>query len=427
MQFVFDAPVGAAANQCGRVLFDEYHVEGPTTTPTGVMFPKECSPGAMTPQEKLLEYSLFELTTDGGPPTMTPAAADFGSQPVGTTSAAQNFTWTNHSTFAAGVSSVTASGDFSVGANSCASVGGGASCQIPVVFTPTALGARTGTLTVISGGTGQTAGTTLTAALTGTGTPDVTLSASTLQFGSLDVGASATQVVTVTNNTAGSISMAGVGASGDFAASSSCGAALAAAASCAVSVVFTPTVPGARTGTLTVGAGASIALSGDGMDFSIVSSPGSGSVTSGDGTSLKAITSPLGGFAASVALRCSTTAPATTCTPATASFVPMQAVTTAVTIATTPPYGALDPGGFLWLFGAGSGWVMWRRRRGLGLGRLALLTVVLAAVAMGMTGCSGKEPPANSPYTAPGSYTVTLTATDGFLVHTATYALTVTQ
>jgi hypothetical protein len=53
--------------------------------------------------------------------------------------------------------------------------------------------------------------------------------------------------------------------------------------------------------------------------------------------------------------------------------------------------------------------------------------VVLAAVAMGMTGCTGKEPAANSPYTVPGSYTVTLTATDGFLIHTATYALTVTQ
>ena len=83
------------------------------------------------------------------------------------------------------------------------------------------------------------------------------------------------------------------------------------------------------------------------------------------------------------------------------------------------------------MFAAGGGWTVWRRRRGLGraglLPRLALLMVVLAAVAMGMTGCTGKEPAANTPYTVPGSYTVTLTATDGFLVHTATYALTVTQ
>src|SRR5271154_4818263 len=98
MQFVFDAPVGAATNQCGRVLFNEYHVENPTTPPTGVTFPNECSSAAMTPQEKLLEYSLFELTTDGGAPTLTPATQDFGSEPVGVGSAAQRFTWSNNST-----------------------------------------------------------------------------------------------------------------------------------------------------------------------------------------------------------------------------------------------------------------------------------------------------------------------------------------
>jgi Abnormal spindle-like microcephaly-assoc'd, ASPM-SPD-2-Hydin len=419
MQFVFDAPVGAATNQCGRVLFNEYHVEGPTTTPTGVIFPNECSTAAMTPQEKLLEYSLFELTTDGGPPTLTPAAADFGSQPVGITSAAQSFTWINNSTFAAGVSSMTASGDFRVSANNCGSVSGGGSCLIPVVFTPAAVGARTGTLTVVSGET------TLTAALTGTGTPDLTLSATTLNFGSLDVGASAKQVVTLTNNTTDSLPLAAIAGSGDFAVSSSCGATMAALASCAINVTFTPTVPGARSGTLTIGAGASIALSGDGTDFTIASSPESGSVGSGYGASLHAITSPLGGFDASVTLRCTTTAPAATCTLATASFVPTQVVTTTVTIATTPPYGVVDPGGLLWLFGVGGGWLVWRRRRGLG--QLALLMVVLAVLAMGMTGCTGKEPSANTPYTVPGSYTVTLTATDGFLVHSATYALTVTQ
>jgi hypothetical protein len=419
MQFVFDAPVGAATNQCGRVLFNEYHVEAPAATPTGVVFPNECSSAAMTPQEKLLEYSLFELTTDGGTPTLAPATADFGSQPLGVASAAQSFTWTNNSTFAAGVSSMTASGDFSVGANNCGSVSGGGSCQIPVLFTPAGLGARAGTLTVVSGGT------TLTAALTGTGTPDLALSANALNFGSLDVGASATQVVTLTNNTPDSLPLGAIAGAGDFAVSSSCGATMAALSSCAITVIFTPTVPGARSGTLTMGPGASIALSGDGMDFSLASSPGAGSVGSGYGTSLNLITSPLGGFDASVMLRCTTTAPAATCTPATASFTPTQAVTTAVTITTTPPYGVVDPGGFLWLFGVGGGWMVLRRRRTFG--RVALLMVVLAAVAMGMMGCTGKEPAANTPYTAPGSYTVTLTATDGFLVHSATYALTVTQ
>src|SRR6202042_565712 len=123
-----------------------------------------------------------------------------------------------------------------------------------------------------------------------------------------------------------------------------CGATMAALSSCAIKVIFTPTVAGARSGTLTMGPGASIALRGDGMDFSMASSPGAGSVGSGYGTSLHLITSPLGGFDASVTLRCTTTAPAATCTPATASFTPTQAVTTAVTITTTPPYGVVDPG-----------------------------------------------------------------------------------
>jgi hypothetical protein len=420
MQFVFDTPVGAKANQCGRVLFDEYHVEDPGTPPTGKMFPTECSSAAMTPQEKLLEYSLFELTTDGGVPILTPAGANFGSQPVGIASAAQSFTWSNNSTFSASVTSLAASGDFSVSANNCSSVSGGASCQIQVVFTPTALGVRIGTLTVISGAT------TLTAGLSGTGTPDLTVSASTLSFGSLDVGESAKQVVTVTNNTASSLAMAALTA-GDYAESSGCGAALAAGASCAVSVTFTPTAPGARSGTLTLG-GAVVALSGNGVDFTVSDSPGSGSVSSGTSASTNVLTSPLGGFAATVKLSCATTAPASTCVPAAASIVPAQTVTTAVTITTTPKYGAVDPGGYtgwMWMFTAAGSWLLWRSRHGAR--RLALLVVMLAAVVFGMTGCTGKLPAENSPYTVSGSYTMTLTATDGFLVHSTTYTLTVTQ
>ena len=79
----------------------------------------------MTPQEKLLEYSLFELTNDGGSPTMAPVSADFGSEPVGFTSASQKFLWTNNSTFSLLVSSVTVTGDFVITANACNAVGAG--------------------------------------------------------------------------------------------------------------------------------------------------------------------------------------------------------------------------------------------------------------------------------------------------------------
>jgi hypothetical protein len=63
MQFTFNTPVGAtAANQCGRVMFNDYHVI--PTMAYGTMFPAECPPnsGAMSPQEKMLEYALFDLS-----------------------------------------------------------------------------------------------------------------------------------------------------------------------------------------------------------------------------------------------------------------------------------------------------------------------------------------------------------------------------
>ena len=93
MQFTFNTPI-AAPNQCGRVLFNEYHVENSGGT-AGRAFPAECSAGAMTPQEKLLEYSLFDLTNNGGGPTMEPVSADFGQEPIGFTTAPKAFKWTN--------------------------------------------------------------------------------------------------------------------------------------------------------------------------------------------------------------------------------------------------------------------------------------------------------------------------------------------
>lgn len=63
MQFTFNAPVGAAAgSQCGRVLFNEYHVINLTPGPSSLAFPAECPAGPMTPQEEMLEYALFDLS-----------------------------------------------------------------------------------------------------------------------------------------------------------------------------------------------------------------------------------------------------------------------------------------------------------------------------------------------------------------------------
>ena len=60
-QFTFNAPVGApAAQQCGRVLFNEYHVIAASTS--GLVFPAECPGGSPSAQELMLEYALFDLS-----------------------------------------------------------------------------------------------------------------------------------------------------------------------------------------------------------------------------------------------------------------------------------------------------------------------------------------------------------------------------
>ncbi len=432
MQMVFDTPVGSTGNQCGRVLYNEYHVETPTGART---FPAECATTAsMTAQEKLLEYSLFELTNDGSGATLTPVSQDFGTEPVGFNSPAQTFTFTNNSSFVATVNVINASGDFSVTGNNCSSVAANSSCQLSVVFKPTAVGARTGTLTVGSGGT------TLTSALTGTGVADLAVNVASLTFGSLDVGASATQTVAVTNTASGTVPLPPLAATGDFRVSATtCGSTLNAGATCTFSVTFTPTTTGPRTGTLTptstaaAYSTASTALTGNGIDFTLAVAPASGSVIAGYTVSGVATTAtPLAGFDSPVSLTCSTTVPGSTCVVATGNFTLSAATNSAVTITTTAKYtvigyGGLGGPGWLSLAGFGTGVLLWfGRRRVRRAAHIGLALVVLGLAAGMLSGCSGKLPGENPVYTAPGTYSYTLTATDGFLVHSATYALTVT-
>lgn len=62
VQYSFGTPVGTTPpNQCGRVEYMDYHVENFGST-TSLVFPAECPAGAMTPQEKMLEYLVFDLT-----------------------------------------------------------------------------------------------------------------------------------------------------------------------------------------------------------------------------------------------------------------------------------------------------------------------------------------------------------------------------
>src|SRR5688500_11664737 len=77
LHLTFNTPWGAApASQCGRVLFSSFHVTTNSST-SNDPFPTECNTTPMTPQEKVLAFMLFDLTSciipdQPPPPSCTP-------------------------------------------------------------------------------------------------------------------------------------------------------------------------------------------------------------------------------------------------------------------------------------------------------------------------------------------------------------------
>ncbi len=125
-------------------------------------------------------------------------------------------------------------------------------CTIAVGFKPSALGARSATLTLHdNAGTGAQ-----NVALSGTGLADVVVSPASIAYGSVKLSAKKSKTVKVKNaqpvEVALSESITGTNA-GEFAVTGgTCAAALAAKASCTYIVTFTPGAAGARTATLNV-------------------------------------------------------------------------------------------------------------------------------------------------------------------------------
>ncbi|MES1176478.1 MAG: hypothetical protein ABUL62_19295 [Myxococcales bacterium] len=95
LHFTFNTPVNTVQDlttnpptlQCGRVLFSDFHVAN--TDEKDLVFPSACNNKAMTPQEKLLEFMIFDLGSCVPPPKACvpsgkcPANADCGYAPDG--------------------------------------------------------------------------------------------------------------------------------------------------------------------------------------------------------------------------------------------------------------------------------------------------------------------------------------------------------
>ncbi len=211
---------------------------------------------------------------------LTPSTLNFPATVVNSTAAAQTVTLAN-----SGGSPLTGIGLSLTGTNAAefsftttcgTTLAAGASCSIPVSFTPSATGTTTVSLSVAS--SASTLPQTVT--LNGSGVaPVASLSTSTLTFPSTTVSTtSGTQIVTLTDSggatlTINSIVLGGANAA-NFAQTTTCGTSLAAGASCTVSVTFKPAAASTYSGTLTFTTNGStspqtVALSGSGTAATI--------------------------------------------------------------------------------------------------------------------------------------------------------------
>jgi hypothetical protein len=169
---------------------------------------------------------------------------------LGYKSAAKQILMTNVGSTLLSISGIAASQDFAQ-TNSCGpTLAAGVGCAITVTFAPTAINARTGAITITDDGGGSPQ----IVSLTGTGT-QVRLSATSVNFGKIAGGVTATKTVSLTNVGATTLSIANFTIGGANASDFSsplnppCGGVVTAGATCSITLRFTPSIIGAETAT----------------------------------------------------------------------------------------------------------------------------------------------------------------------------------
>jgi len=262
---------GNTVTNVGTFVFQDQapgsiEVDNTTATGVGVAGQFVCGSGFTITQGS--GNSGWSGTTCGMPSTWPiwayPGVTTFENATVGQAAPTQRIAIMNTGTAAATLGAISASSGFTVsqdssdpcGTSLAATVPGNTSvwCAVDVSFTAPASGITTGTLTIPSSEPGSP---TTVQLIGSTGTNAVntppTVTPGALAFGYENVGSTtAAQSVTVNNPGASAISISSIVASGAFAETNNCGSALAAGASCSVSVTFSPTAGGAATGELAV-------------------------------------------------------------------------------------------------------------------------------------------------------------------------------
>ncbi|MBZ5546325.1 MAG: choice-of-anchor D domain-containing protein [Acidobacteriia bacterium] len=252
---------------------------------------------------------------------VTPQQINFGNQALNSTSTPRAITLVNAGSAPLSIDGITVGGDFRETDN-CGSVvpAGGGTCTIQITFTPTSTGAKTSQVAI----TDNAQGSPQVITVTGTGVTSagaLTPSPASLTFPAETVGVSSpTQVVRLTNTGQIAVTVSAISISGDFSQTNDCGSlpnVLNVGEGCTVSITFTPTASGSRTGSLAIsddaaGSPQAVALSGTGNAvFSLSSSTRSTVLVIGTtSATFTVFVSAPSSFLSSVALSCSS---GTTC------------------------------------------------------------------------------------------------------------------
>jgi Beta-propeller repeat/Abnormal spindle-like microcephaly-assoc'd, ASPM-SPD-2-Hydin len=285
--------------------------------------------------------------------SLSPLNVNFGNQVVGITSPPTPVTLTNSGTDNLLITSIVDANGFAQ-TNNCpiapSFLAPTQSCTIDISFTPPATGPANDTLTI----TDDAAGSPQTIPLTGVGLPPgpiATLAPSPLNFTAAQlVGTtSAAQPVTLTNTgttllTISAIALTGPNANQFTLTSSTCGASLAAGASCTVNISYAPTAAATSAASISVtdnapGSPQTVPITGTVQNFSLTSTCGSLTVVPGQTAIYAVDLAPVNGFTKSVSLSCSGAPSLANCTvsPSSITLDGSTTVQAQVTATTTPP------------------------------------------------------------------------------------------
>jgi len=168
---------------------------------------------------------------------------------VNTTSAAATVTLTNNQSTALTITNIVASGDFAQ-TNTCTSpVSAGASCKFTITFNPTALGLRSGKITITDSANNSPQ----VINLSGNGVGGATTSVTDHNFWGTPVGTSRGFKFYLVNNQTVPLNITSIVVTGaDFSQTNHCTSPLAPGKFCDITTTFAPTVTGTRTGVLTI-------------------------------------------------------------------------------------------------------------------------------------------------------------------------------